>query len=126
MLRECVRLAREERRVVVYVEPIAAYMTRDLHEPGDGLWTSIYSAPETRLQSGKVGVHGKGKQLAILTYGNGYYLSRQAAKTLNEKHQVDIRIIDIRWRAPLPEPSLACGVDPSDDGTSCDSFPTCQ
>jgi len=29
-------------------------------------------------------------------------------------------------RAPLPEPSLACGVDPSDDGTSCDSFPTCQ
>src|SRR3546814_4012936 len=39
MLRECVRLARKEQRVVVFVEPIALYMTRDLHEEGDGLWT---------------------------------------------------------------------------------------
>src|SRR3546814_4137308 len=38
MLRECVRLAREEQRVVVFVKPIALYMTRDLHEEGDGLW----------------------------------------------------------------------------------------
>src|SRR3546814_9972346 len=56
MLRECVRLAREEQRVVVFVEPIALYMTRDLHEEGDGLWTSVYEAPgedrkSTRLNS---------------------------------------------------------------------------
>ena len=32
MLRECVRLAREEQRVVVFLEPIALYPMRDLHE----------------------------------------------------------------------------------------------
>ena len=36
MLRECVRLAREEQRVVVFVEPIALSPMRDLHETGDG------------------------------------------------------------------------------------------
>src|SRR3546814_21080966 len=45
MLRECVRLAREEQRVIVFVEPIALYMTRDLHEEGEGLWPRIYEAP---------------------------------------------------------------------------------
>jgi 2-oxoisovalerate dehydrogenase E1 component len=45
MLRECVRLALEEQRVIVFVEPIALYMTRDLHEEGDGLWTATYAAP---------------------------------------------------------------------------------
>lgn len=30
MLRECLRLAREEQRVVVFVEPIALYTQRDL------------------------------------------------------------------------------------------------
>jgi 2-oxoisovalerate dehydrogenase E1 component len=73
MLRECVRLAREERRVVVYVEPIAAYMTRDLHDEKDGLWTSVYPEPggdeETSL--GKIGQHGTGTDLAMISYGNG-------------------------------------------------------
>jgi 2-oxoisovalerate dehydrogenase E1 component len=32
MLRECVRLAREEQRVVAFLEPIALYPMRDLHE----------------------------------------------------------------------------------------------
>src|SRR3546814_14803988 len=45
MLRECVRLAREEQRVVVFVEPTALYMTRDLPEEGAALWTSISEAP---------------------------------------------------------------------------------
>ena len=36
MLRECVRLAREEQRLVVFLEPIALYPMRDLHEAGDG------------------------------------------------------------------------------------------
>ena len=36
MLRECVRLAREEQRVVVFLEPIALYPMRDLHDEKDG------------------------------------------------------------------------------------------
>ncbi len=38
MLRESVRLAREEQRIVVFLEPIARYMTRDLHAEGDDRW----------------------------------------------------------------------------------------
>ena len=38
MLRECVRLAREEQRLVVFVEPIALYPMRDLLAEKDGGW----------------------------------------------------------------------------------------
>ena len=46
MMRECVRLAREEKRIVIFLEPIALYMTRDLHEEKDGLWTFPYAEPK--------------------------------------------------------------------------------
>lgn len=108
MLRECVRLAREEQRVIVFVEPIALYMTRDLHEKDDALWTATYPAPGSAkpVRLGEVGVHGKGKDLVIVTYGNGYYLSRQAEKLLADDHKVKARVIDLRWLAPLPEAAL--------------------
>ena len=108
MLRECVRLALEEQRVVVFVEPIALYMTRDLHEEGDGLWTSTYAAPGEGkpIGLGDIGVHGDGTGLAIVSYANGYYLSRQAEKILSEQHGIASRVIDLRWLAPLNEDSL--------------------
>src|SRR3546814_18485094 len=104
MLRECVRLAREEQRVVVFVEPIALYMTRDLHEEGDGLWTSVYEAPGegAPIRLGDVGVHGDGSDLAIVTYGNGTYLSRQAEKLL-PGDGVEARVIALRWLGPVDE-----------------------
>ncbi|MGI6247402.1 MAG: thiamine pyrophosphate-dependent enzyme [Pseudochelatococcus sp.] len=105
MLRECVRLAREEQRVVVFVEPIALYPMRDLHAEKDGLWMTRYPPPDERIALGDIGVHGAGADLAIVTYGNGHYLSRQAEKTLRERG-VDLRIIDLRWLAPLPEAAL--------------------
>jgi 2-oxoisovalerate dehydrogenase E1 component len=105
MLRECERLAREEQRVIVFLEPIALYMTRDLHAEGDGLWTAPYAAPgEAKpIPLGQLGVHGKGSDLAIVTYGNGYYLSRQAEKILADEHGLNLRVIDLRWLAPLNE-----------------------
>jgi len=108
MLRECARLALEEQRVIVFLEPIALYMTRDLHEEGDGLWTAPYAAPgEAKpIRLGEVGVHGDGKDLAIVTYGNGYYLSRQAEKILREEHELNLRVIDLRWLAPLDEAAI--------------------
>ena len=105
MLRECVRLAREEQRVVVFLEPIALYPMRDLHAEKDGLWMCHYPVNSRRIGFGEVGVHGAGKDLAIVTYGNGHYLSRQAEKALRERG-VDVRIIDLRWLSPLPEASL--------------------
>ncbi|WP_461308252.1 dehydrogenase E1 component subunit alpha/beta, partial [Albidovulum sp.] len=82
MLRECVRLAREENRVVVFLEPIALYPMRDLHEERDGQWMCRYPAPGHRIALGEVGVHGSGRDIAIVTFGNGHYLSRQAQRRL--------------------------------------------
>jgi 2-oxoisovalerate dehydrogenase E1 component len=110
MLRECVRLAREEQRVVVFVEPIALYMTRDLHAEGDGLWTSGYEAPGAgEIRLGQLGVHGQGTDLAIITYGNGYYLSRQAEAILAAEG-VAARVIDLRWLAPLDPAAIVAAV----------------
>ncbi|HEX8670061.1 MAG TPA: thiamine pyrophosphate-dependent enzyme [Allosphingosinicella sp.] len=108
MLRECVRLALEEQRVIVFVEPIALYMTRDLHEEGDGLWTAAYASPgEAKpVRLGEVARHGNGTDLAIVSYANGYYLSRQAEKVLAEGHGLKLRVIDLRWLAPLSDESV--------------------
>ncbi len=105
MLREAVRIAREEQRVVVFLEPIALYPMRDLHAEKDGLWMRHYPDGDQGVAFGEVGVHGSGKDLAIVTYGNGHYLSRQAEKALRERG-LDLRIIDLRWLSPLPEAAL--------------------
>ncbi len=112
MLRECVRLALEEQRVIVFIEPIALYRTRDLHQEGDHLWNCHYPDPDevSPLRYGMIGQHGKGKDLAIISYANGYYLSRQVEQDLRDRYGLDIRIIDIRWLAPLPEAELLSAV----------------
>lgn len=101
MLREAVRLAREEQRVVVFVEPIALYPMRDLDSAGDGGWLTQYPAPDSRIALGEIAVAGGGTDLAIVTYANGYYLSTQARKSLAD-NGIDCRIIDMRWLSPLP------------------------
>jgi 2-oxoisovalerate dehydrogenase E1 component len=108
MLRESVRLADEEQRVVVFIEPIALYPVRDLHEEGDGLWACSYhdASSQPAIGLGEVATHGMGRDLAIVTYGNGTYLSLQAQKTLKDVHDIDARIIDLRWLHPLPIESM--------------------
>jgi 2-oxoisovalerate dehydrogenase E1 component len=103
MLRTCVRMAHEERRVVIFVEPIALYMTRDLHAPGDQGWIFQYPDPNepATIEVGQFGVHGDGRDVCLVSYGNGYYLCRQAAKILEEKHGVPSKVIDLRWIKPL-------------------------
>ena len=105
MLRECVRLAREEQRLVVFLEPIALYPIRDLHESGDGLWLRRYPSADERLPFGQVTRHGDDTDLAIVTFGNGAYLSMQARNILRRRG-VGVRVIDLNWLSPLPEPSL--------------------
>jgi 2-oxoisovalerate dehydrogenase E1 component len=111
MLRECVRLAHEDGRVVIFVEPIALYHTADLVDAGDGGWLADYAAPDAAQQipCGELGVHGSGSDLAIITYGNGYYLSRQAESALRSKG-IDLRIIDLRWLHPLNEAAIVKAV----------------
>ncbi|MEP4247175.1 thiamine pyrophosphate-dependent enzyme [Tateyamaria sp.] len=97
MLRECHRLAREENRLCVFLEPIALYPMRDV-QPGDGAWMRTYPDLNQKIAVGEVGVTGNGP-LAIVTFGNGRYLAAQADVP-------NARIVDLRWLAPLPLDSL--------------------
>ena len=111
MLRESVRLAREEQRVVVFLEPIALYPMRDLHRDGDNEWMDVYPAQGESLALGEVGIRGDGKQLALVSYGNGYHLCCQAQAEL-EQQGYEVRVIDLRWLAPLPESALLAATEP--------------
>ncbi|MEW4448860.1 thiamine pyrophosphate-dependent enzyme [Qipengyuania sp. JC766] len=105
MLRECVRLAREEQRLVVFLEPIALYNMRDLHEAGDGEWLRAYPDPGERIALGEVTTAGDGTDLAIVSYANGFHMALQAQRQL-EADGIGARVIDLHWLNPLPEDAL--------------------
>lgn len=105
MLRTAMRLAQEEGRIVVFLEPIALYMTKDLHETGDNGWLFDYPPLPQVIEPGEVGVYGEGETV-ILTYANGYYLSRQAAKRLADLHNIAVKVVDLRWLSPLPKEAI--------------------
>ncbi|MFA5960243.1 MAG: thiamine pyrophosphate-dependent enzyme [Tatlockia sp.] len=105
LLRTCLRLAAEKGRIVVFLEPIALYMTKDLHEPGDNQWLFRYPSLLQTIEEGEVGVQGAGETV-ILSYANGYYLSLQAASILKRKHQIDVKVVDLRWLSPLPKEAI--------------------
>lgn len=104
LLRECVRLAYEERRVVIFLEPIALYMTKDLHDK-DGGWLTHYPDPSERIDLGDVTKIGGG-DTAIISYANGFYLANQAREALKESHQLEVTLIDLNWLSPLPMDNL--------------------
>jgi len=98
MLRTCLETARADGSVCVFLEPIALYHTRDLHEEGDELWL----APATGdAPLGRARTYGDGRDLTILTWGNGLRMSLRVALVLAAQG-VDARVVDLRWLAPLP------------------------
>jgi len=101
MMREAIRLAHEEGRVVIFLEPIALYGTKDLCESDDVGMSAVFNDIEDRAIFGKPATFGNGPDLAIITYGNGTYLSRRAAARL-AKDGINSKIIDLRWLNPLP------------------------
>lgn len=105
MLRTCVKMAYEQGRIVAFLEPIALYMMKDLHQVGDNGWLFHYPDVNETIEVGEVHAHGQGDTV-ILTYGNGYYLSRQAQQQLKQKHQIDVKVVDLRWLNPLPEQAI--------------------
>jgi len=112
MLRSALKIAQEQQKVVVFLEPIALYMAKDLHQDNDGLWTSKYqyqSLADHSVEQG-VRVHGNGSSVCILTYGNGYYLSRKAQKILSEQG-IAVTVVDLRWLAPLDEKGILAQVN---------------
>jgi 2-oxoisovalerate dehydrogenase E1 component len=109
MLRTCLASARADGSVCVFLEPIALYHERDLHEPGDGGWLAGYRPPpEWPLDHAPVGrarLHAAGSDLTIVTFGNGLRLSLRAAATL-AADGIGCRVLDLRWLAPLPADDL--------------------
>ena len=101
MLRTAVREAYENGRVVVFVEPIALYMAKDLYEPKDGKWVFQYPDLDEEIPLGEFSEYGNGKTLTIITYGNGLYLSLQAKKEIEKKLKKKIKVIDLRWLSDI-------------------------
>jgi 2-oxoisovalerate dehydrogenase E1 component len=99
VLRTCAAAAALDGAVCVVLEPIALYHTRDLHEPGDELWAA--PLPSAHAPIGSARTYGDGEDLTIVTWGNGLYLSLRAARQLAQRG-VRVRVVDLRWLAPLP------------------------
>jgi len=98
LLRTLVGLATAERRVCVFLEPIARYHDKDVAAPYQPPSAWVRDTPEL----GATALHGTGRDLLIVTFGNGVGMSQRAA----ERARVDATVLDLRWLAPLPMPDV--------------------
>jgi len=101
MLRTCLAAAAVDGSVCVFLEPIALYHTRDLHSDGDGGWLAPYPRPDAHVPVGRARTYGEGRDLTVVTFGNGLRMSLRVGKRLAIRG-IDARVVDLRWLAPLP------------------------
>ena len=102
MLRTCLESAKVDGSVCVFLEPIALYHQRDLHEDGDEGWLAP-AAGEAPL--GTARTYGEGRDLTIVSWANGLRMSLRVARNLASRG-VHARVVDLRWLAPLPVDDL--------------------
>ena len=103
--------------MVVLLEPIALYHSRDLHKDGDGLWLGSDGATTTSESGaaafgrarpydvdplGLLAAAGARPALTIVSYANGLWMSLRVAQRLADAHGIAVRVLDLRWLAPLP------------------------
>ncbi|MEV6862734.1 thiamine pyrophosphate-dependent enzyme [Streptosporangium subroseum] len=114
MLRTCLAAARIDGSVCVFLEPIALYNTRDLFEDDDKGWLSPYVPParwaETHIPIGRARSYGDGRDLTIVTFGNGLRMSLRTAVRLTAEG-FSCRVLDLRWLSPLPVEDLMRAAD---------------
>jgi 2-oxoisovalerate dehydrogenase E1 component len=105
LLRTCLAAASVDGAVCVFLEPIALYHTRDLFDTNDRAWLAPYSPPnewqEQHAPIGSARVHGRGRDLTIVTFGNGTYMALRVQRRL-QQDGIETRVVDMRWLAPLP------------------------
>jgi 2-oxoisovalerate dehydrogenase E1 component len=108
MLRTCAAAAAQHGAVCLFLEPIALYMTKDLFEPGDGLWQFPYPPPNQSIRLGEPRIYNAhpDDDLTIVSYANGLRMSLQAQQRL-ARDGVRARVLDLRWLAPLPVKAVA-------------------
>ena len=104
MLKTCVAAAKVDGSVCAFLEPIALYHTRDLYEEDDGGWLAVPRAGHVPLGSART--YGDGRDLTMLTWGNGLLMSLRVARRL-EARGIGTRVVDLRWLAPLPIEDIA-------------------
>ncbi len=100
MLTTCVAAAQVDGTVSVFLEPIARYHTQDLHESGDRQWMAEILA-DHHVPIGSARTYGDGRDLTIITCGNGVLMSLRVAKRLTGRG-IGVRVVDLRWLSPLP------------------------
>ncbi len=109
MLRTCLAAAAVDATLSVFLEPIALYHARDLHEDGDGGWLDAYPAPETwqaaHVPIGRGRTYGDGHDLTVVSFANGLRMSLRVARRLASRG-IAARVLDLRWLAPLPVDDL--------------------
>ena len=109
MLRTCLAAAAVDGTVSVFLEPIALYHTRDLHDPDDAGWLDPYVPPERweaeHVPIGRGRTYGGGRDLTVVSFANGLRMSLRVARRL-ERHGIRARVLDLRWLAPLPVEDL--------------------
>lgn len=104
MMRTAVASAVVDGSVVAFLEPIALYMTKDLYGEKDGQWQFAYPPPGTAIPIGEGRLyHEDARDLTIITFANGLYLSLRAARVLQREHKINARVVDLRWLNPLNE-----------------------
>ncbi|MDF2824088.1 MAG: transporter [Mycobacterium sp.] len=99
MMHACVAAADEAGAVCMFLEPIALYHTKDLHDEGDGGWLAPYC--DTPAEVGRARTYGDGADLTIVTFGNGLRMSLRVARRLGHAG-IGVRVVDLRWLVPLP------------------------
>ncbi|MGE3171741.1 MAG: thiamine pyrophosphate-dependent enzyme [Planctomycetota bacterium] len=132
MLRTMTAAAAQHGKVCVFLEPIALYMQKDLHDSGDGRWQFGYPPPDELMPlgegraypadgdgdddgaggAGAGGAEARGagdgtpEDLLIVTYGNGLWMSLRVQRRLREQG-VRARVFDLRWLMPMPIDQVA-------------------
>jgi 2-oxoisovalerate dehydrogenase E1 component len=108
MLRTMMALAKVDGRVCAFLEPIALYMTKDLYEAGDGQWQFDYPAPDQAMTLGEGRVYDKtANDLVVFTFGNGVPMALRAARLIEQELGWQVRVVDLRWLAPLNDAFIA-------------------
>jgi 2-oxoisovalerate dehydrogenase E1 component len=109
MLRTCLAAAAVDGTLSVFLEPIALYHTRDLHEPDDDGWLDQYLPPEEwETEHAPIGTgrtYGDGRDLTLVSFANGLRMSLRVARRL-ERRGINARVLDLRWLSPLPVDDL--------------------
>lgn len=108
MLRTLMALSKVDGRVSVFLEPIALYMTKDLHEAGDGQWSFAYPAPDQAIALGEPRIYeSEHTDLLIISYGNAMPMSLRVARQLQQERGIKTRVMDLRWLQPLNDAAIA-------------------